>query len=533
MISKGLVTENLNNGYLYYIELDIENKRHYKVGYTKDDSVYKRFSYDGSNDYKYIKKVIFFHYFENAFELEQSIHRFLKKRLNYSFYPANKYPFYENGQSEIYPEDVLFLNNRGLNGIDKKRRDTYVNSWVEALPLSSEKCTKSLVKEFQGKPVLKWIVNIYRYLFGSPMLHERNRIRGLDRNYYSNKRAYYNALSLIRNCSPLRDYNLNRDPKEWLYVSSSNELENSPYFKGFPRPKRRVEWYQDLWDWADELEISPEILPRALDKLTALEELYICFNRNYKSIFINKHLGKLKNLKKLTLASRGSDIANFPSELGELKNLTDLSIESGSFHLLPDSIGNLINLKSLSLIGGKLLEIPASIGNLTSIKKMDLGSNNINYLPPEIGKLINLQELGLGGEGLDGDYLMSTNLIPIFPDEFSDLQKLKKLEMGDGFYASDPGDIEISETIFKLKNLESFSTVFILDKNITKFKKLKKLKELSGRVEYMEFYDKYFKKLKAIPTIHFFNSMQNVNKIDGVVGVPSFKSEDDLFFNHS
>ena len=59
MINKGLVTENLNNGYLYYIELEIEKKSYYKVGYTKDDSVYKRFSYGGSNDYKYIKKVIF------------------------------------------------------------------------------------------------------------------------------------------------------------------------------------------------------------------------------------------------------------------------------------------------------------------------------------------------------------------------------------------------------------------------------------------------------------------------------------------
>lgn len=535
MINKGLVTENLNNGYLYYIELEIEKKSYYKVGYTKDDSVYKRFSYGGSNDYKYIKKVIFFHYFENAFELEQNIHDFLKFMLNHEFYPKNNYPFYENGQSEIYPEDVLTLNNKRLNQSERKHRNKYVNDWISALPLYSERCTKPRIDEFRNAPVFSWAKKIYYYIFGEPMLKDRARIRSLDKNYYSKKRSFLNAYYLIHSCSPLRDYNSNLDPQDWL-VGYSEESHDSDCFNGFPRPKRRVEWYQDLWDWADELKIPPERLPRTLDKLIALEELYIYFNKNknYKSIFINKHLGKLKNLKKLTLESVGPNIANFPIELGELKNLTDLRIERGSFSLLPDSIGNLIHLKSLSLTEGKLLEIPASIGNLTSLKKMDLGSNNIDYLPPEIGKLINLEELGLGGEGLvRGQYFNSTNLIPILPDEFSNLQKLKKLEMCDGFYASDPGDIEISEIIFKLKNLESFSTVFILDKNIAKFKKLKKLKELSGRVEHIEFHDKYFKKLKAIPNVHFFNSMQNVNKTDGVIGVPSFKSKEDLFFNHS
>tara|TARA_R110001592_G_scaffold119014_1_gene321735 strand:+ start:4756 stop:6306 length:1551 start_codon:yes stop_codon:yes gene_type:complete len=504
--------EKNNKGYLYYLRLKIHEKKYYKIGFTKSDSVYKRFSHEGSIDYEYIEEVLFFHYFDNAFEIEESLHKFLKRELGADFYPAKEYPFYKNGQSEIYPEDVLTLAYHSLSRNDMKHRDSFLDAWTKSLPLYTEKFTKPPIDEFKNRPIFKLAANIYRAFFGVPIVRKRIEIRSIDSNYYVHKRAYLNAISLIHGCLPLRDYNTSNDPMSWLGYSNKQKPSKP---RGYPYPIQSSEWYEELWSWADELEISEGILPRNLDELTSLEELNLYFNTS-DPIYISQHLGRLTKLKKLTIS--GCKIVNFPVELGDLINLIYLNICGGCFYILPDSIGNLSKLETLELIEGQLIELPETIGKLKNIRKLDLGANKIESLPSTIGDLCNLEELGLGGVDLEGGTLTRPNPICFLPKEFVKLDRLKILEMGPGYH-SGIMDRKISapKVIFKLNNIEYLSTEFLLDDRICDVKKMKKLTRLEGQFERYDVMKKNIIKLKKIPNIHFYSDYSYIVKENGII----------------
>ena len=98
-------------GNLYYVRLNTEYGKFYKIGFTTLESVHARMSYSGSTDWKYIDEVLMFIYLPDAFEVEQTLHSYLDEKRTFGKYSANSaFPLSKNGQSELYTEDVLGLD---------------------------------------------------------------------------------------------------------------------------------------------------------------------------------------------------------------------------------------------------------------------------------------------------------------------------------------------------------------------------------------------------------------------------------------
>ena len=99
-------------------------------------------------------------------------------------------------------------------------------------------------------------------------------------------------------------------------------------------------------------------------------------------------------------ATQGS----IPPEIGNLINLTYLSLSDGLTGVIPPEIGNLINLTYLDLEENQLTgSIPPEISNLTNLTYLDLGYQYLEgSIPPEIYNLTNLTHLYLNDNALTG-----------------------------------------------------------------------------------------------------------------------------------
>lgn len=93
-------------GYLYYARLNTEVGKLYKLGFTTLGSVQERLGYQGGFHDDHVEAVLLFKLFPNAYEIEQKLHGYFRHK---RAFPAQspRLPFYGNGQSEFYMEDVL------------------------------------------------------------------------------------------------------------------------------------------------------------------------------------------------------------------------------------------------------------------------------------------------------------------------------------------------------------------------------------------------------------------------------------------
>jgi hypothetical protein len=98
-------------GNLYYVKLKTDSGTLYKLGFTSLESVHARLSFGGAGDEKLIDKVLFFEYFEDAFDIEDRFHSLFESKAVFSKkYPKAHAPLFNNGQSELYAEDILMLD---------------------------------------------------------------------------------------------------------------------------------------------------------------------------------------------------------------------------------------------------------------------------------------------------------------------------------------------------------------------------------------------------------------------------------------
>ena len=135
-------------------------------------------------------------------------------------------------------------------------------------------------------------------------------------------------------------------------------------------------------------------IPSELWKLTYLEFLHLGGSSRFSGQ-IPAELGNLKNLVRLYINSRGID-GSIPPELGSLTNLEVLSLAAcqltGS---IPPTFGNLTNLESLSLSHNHLTgPIPPELGHLKNLESLDLFMNQLSgTIPQELKGLTNLKFL--------------------------------------------------------------------------------------------------------------------------------------------
>lgn len=102
-------------GHLYYVRLKTDLGIFYKLGFTTLGSVQERFAYQGKGHDALIDEVLLFSYREDAYEVEQLLHEHFRNKATFGN-PEEGMPFFGNGQSELYTEDILNLDMPAARG---------------------------------------------------------------------------------------------------------------------------------------------------------------------------------------------------------------------------------------------------------------------------------------------------------------------------------------------------------------------------------------------------------------------------------
>lgn len=124
-----------------------------------------------------------------------------------------------------------------------------------------------------------------------------------------------------------------------------------------------------------------------------------------------------ENIKSLEV--HASHIARITPRIGELTQLTILSIELGSISRLPHAIGNLTQLVHVSFEGNCLTGLPESFANLTELQVVNLSHNMLRGIPEPLKRCRRLKSLDLSNNFLMGDIT--------FPHEWESISNLNLL----------------------------------------------------------------------------------------------------------
>ena len=105
-----------------------------------------------------------------------------------------------------------------------------------------------------------------------------------------------------------------------------------------------------------------------------------------------------------------------PKELGNLVNLTELSLYQNQLTAVPKELGNLVNLTWLSLSQNQLTAVPKELGNLANLTELYLDDNQLTAVPEFVEKLAKLQRFDITNSALE--------ILPEFLQWLPDLQTL-------------------------------------------------------------------------------------------------------------
>ncbi|MCL2067499.1 MAG: hypothetical protein FWG99_08545 [Treponema sp.] len=177
-----------------------------------------------------------------------------------------------------------------------------------------------------------------------------------------------------------------------------------------------------------------KIFPPEIKNLLHLKKLIISTHKLEEM----PDFSNFKNLQSFSLRGNFSEIP----DLGELKNLRFLSL-IGNFTVIPLWITNLVKLRDFKIISNELKNIPSEIGTLKNLCNLTINSSGITELPEEIADcpLVSL-DLSCG------------NLFTL-PASFEQLKKLQK------FIYNTKKIKKIPDFIFNYKNLTYLSILWV------------------------------------------------------------------------
>ena len=168
-------------------------------------------------------------------------------------------------------------------------------------------------------------------------------------------------------------------------VSVQSWNETKPVYDG-------EEWMVRLWQWADEYDISPLVLPRNSKDIKDTRELDLSFF-NLDIEYLPKEIGNLANLEVFSL--QGNNLKELPNEFGKLTNLKLLYIDENKLTQLPNEFCSLVNLRRFFAGGNQLTKLPDCIGNLKKLEVLNIYGNKLTSLPESVAELRNLKELSI------------------------------------------------------------------------------------------------------------------------------------------
>jgi hypothetical protein len=120
-------------------------------------------------------------------------------------------------------------------------------------------------------------------------------------------------------------------------------------------------------------------------------------------------------------------LKTLPPEIGQVKNVYALYIDSNKLTSLPAEIGQLQSLSLILANSNQLTTLPAEIGQLNCLQWLNLFQNQLTILPPEIGQLKHLVDLNL-----------SENRLTSLPPEIRELTALEYLDLSYNQFTSLP-----------------------------------------------------------------------------------------------
>ena len=150
-------------------------------------------------------------------------------------------------------------------------------------------------------------------------------------------------------------------------------------------------------------------LPDNFGNLTALKELYLFSNPISE---LPESFCSLVNLEKLVITGYSEDydrdLAKLPGNMGNLKALRDLRINSNNVTRLPASLAKCVALQSLDISGAKLKTIPAWLKELSRLERLNISWTSITELPEWLAKLTNLKEIKISGKKISAKKFIKT-----------------------------------------------------------------------------------------------------------------------------
>ncbi len=172
------------------------------------------------------------------------------------------------------------------------------------------------------------------------------------------------------------------------------------------------------------------------------------FSQDYKIDVKGNVIGIYTNSEK--------GIGGIPVEIGNLKYIKELKINSFGVNFIPESIGKLTSLEYLEISFGGVRKIPVSICNLKALKHLDLSSHKIEKIPKYINLLTSLEVLNL-----------AFNQIDEIPNSLSQIDSLRELFINNNNLRMIPGSIQ------ELSNLQVLylyeNQIYELPKSIKRF----------------------------------------------------------------
>lgn len=190
----------------------------------------------------------------------------------------------------------------------------------------------------------------------------------------------------------------------------------------------------DIISWANKNNIPEDKMPRDQKELYYIETL--CLS-GLDLHYIPDNIGILKNLKYISVNS--NKIQTIPNSLFRLTELRKLDISSNNITILQEEIKNLTNLSDLDISCNKIVDLPYGIYELNNLINLNISNNQISYLNfyYELCNLIKLETMDLSKNKVN--YSIGNG--------FNRLPKLKKIN------ASGNNARYLSTEIFDLVNL--------------------------------------------------------------------------------
>uniref|UniRef100_A0A8D2N6P1 Uncharacterized protein n=1 Tax=Zonotrichia albicollis TaxID=44394 RepID=A0A8D2N6P1_ZONAL len=151
----------------------------------------------------------------------------------------------------------------------------------------------------------------------------------------------------------------------------------------------------------------------------------------YRMELLPQEIGRLRNLTCLYVDS--NNLKKIPAEIGTLSCLERLTLSNNSLSSLPAEMGALQRLQSLHLANNRLTELPEPLCQLRSLTFLDVSDNEIDTIPSSIQHPEKLETL-----------LLLFNSLESLPEDFCLLRNLHTLWLGNNHLQSLPFPLSLS-----------------------------------------------------------------------------------------